>query len=166
MIWNWFCCLSRIAPVKFHIGLCGIPTQTCTELLTRDFLKMSTMMIPSTASPAPSGNVQSSCQAGTCDLRPFAAGLYRKFSKAKREKIKQRLLKMKLKIVHQHVDADGRKRVNLFMQLMVTKQILCFLFVGKLIPGSNEFGCHSATCHVSEIHIACPFARLNSYCKS
>lgn len=73
---------------------------------------------------------------------------------------------MKLKIVRQHVDASGRKRVNLFMQLMVTKQILCFLFAGKLIPGLNEFGCHSATCHVFDIHIACPFTRFNSYCKS
>ena len=68
--------------------------------------------------------MQSSCQAGTCDLRPFAAGLYRKLSKAKREKIKKRLLKKKLEIVRQHVDADGRKRVNLFVQLMeATKQI-------------------------------------------
>lgn len=52
---------------------------------------------------------------------PFAAGLYRKLSKAKREKIKQRLLKMKLKIVHQHVDADGRKRVTGLKSLKSTQ---------------------------------------------
>ena len=49
-------------------------------------------------------------------LRPFAGGLYRKLSKGKREKIKQRLLKKNIKIVRQYVDANGRKRVTLSMQ--------------------------------------------------
>ena len=113
------CFVPRIAPVKFHVGFCGIHTQACTELLTRDFFETSTMMIPWTESPS----TKWLCAKF---LRPFASGLYRKLSKAKRDKIKKRLLKMNLKIVHQHVDADGRKRVHLFMQFLATKQFLCF----------------------------------------
>jgi hypothetical protein len=46
-------------------------------------------------------------------MRPFAAGLYRKFSKGKRLAVQKKLKKKNLQIVKQHVDAQGRKRVTL-----------------------------------------------------
>lgn len=45
--------------------------------------------------------------------RPWPAGLYRKLTKAQREKLKRRLLKKGAALVKTYTDRHGKKRVSM-----------------------------------------------------